>query len=118
MTRAPLAMALALMFSTAVAQVAPVSPVSSVPPEFPVSQGESPSSDREDSALTHVLPNDFEEIHRALDGEALRKTGKHLLQQPFELELLEKEARATVRNPKTGKKEEIRVQRAASGGCC
>jgi len=66
---------------------------------------------------TEELPSDFAEIHRALDAEALRRTNKHLLAQPFEIEMRETEARVTLRNPKTGKKEIFRVARAG-GGCC
>jgi hypothetical protein len=63
------------------------------------------------------FPVDFVLIHKSIDEELKRKTGKGLVDVPYSVRWLKKEAQVVYRNPKTGKTERMTLQRNVDS-CC
>lgn len=62
------------------------------------------------------LPSDFVEVTQKLDAIVLKRTGKRMFEQPVGIEWKANDVSVSVQNPRTGKKETIKVARHSS--CC
>lgn len=65
---------------------------------------------------TPELPGDFADVTQKLDAIILKRTGKRLFEQPVGIEWKPNDVSVSVQNPRTGKRETIKIARHA--GCC